>query len=212
MTWTREERSVLARLKRPEDVQRFLDELAYNKENGGETCRSPRRVLRDRMAHCLEGALLAASALRFHGRPALVLLMHAERDEDHLLALYREKGDRGAWGAIAKSKFAGLRFRSPVYRTLRELAMSYFEHYCNLRGEKSLREISGAVDLSRFDRRDWERAEDELWDLAHHLNDRRRATLVTPSQTAALRRMDRLSMRAELSTGLLPHPAWLQKG
>ena len=201
---------MLAKLKSPEVVQRFLDDLSYNKEKGGETCRSPRRVLRDRVAHCLEGALFAAAALRFHGRPPLVLMMHAVQDEDHLLALFREKGDRGAWGAIAKSKFAGLRFRTPVYRTLRELAMSYFEHYCNLRAEKTLRAISGAIDLSRLDRLDWERAEHELWDLAHALNGRRRTALLDEEQTAGLGRVDEVLFRAELSTGLLPQPAWLR--
>ncbi|HEX8984762.1 MAG TPA: hypothetical protein VF767_05000, partial [Bryobacteraceae bacterium] len=120
----------LRRLKTPEKVQRFLDcEVGYNKEPGGPTCRSPRRVLRDRVAHCLEGALFGAAALRVQGRPPLLVDLEAVRDDDHVLAVFRE---RGLWGAVAKSNYAGLRYREPVYRTLRELAMSYFEQYYNL--------------------------------------------------------------------------------
>jgi hypothetical protein len=177
----RRHRALLASLKRPEDVQRFLDEeVGYNLEEEGETCRSPRRVLTERRAHCLEGALFAASALRFHGRRPLVVQLRAEHgvDEDHLLALYREKGDSGAWGAIAKSKFTGLRFREPVYRTIRELAMSYFEQYFSYEAVKSLRAVSRPVDLSRFDERSWETADDDLHDVAEWLAHRPMTPLV----------------------------------
>src|SRR6185312_3712718 len=120
--FTAAERRVLQQLRTPERIQRFLDaEVAYNHEPGGETLRSPRRVLRDRTAHCMEGALLAAAALRCHGHPPLLLDLEAVRDDDHVLALFRSHGH---WGAIGKSNFSGLRFREPVYRTLRELVMS----------------------------------------------------------------------------------------
>src|SRR5436853_7295284 len=146
--FTAAERAVFRRLKTPEQIQRFLDyDLAYNKEVGGITCRSPRRVLRDRTAHCLEGALFGAAALRVQGFVPLLLDLEAVRDDDHVLALFRQ---RGCWGAIAKSNYSGLRFREPVYRTLRELAMSYFEHYYNPRGEKTLRSVSRPVNLRRF--------------------------------------------------------------
>jgi len=124
------ETRILRGLKTPERIQHFLDtEIAYNKEPDGETIRSPRRVLRDRTAHCLEGALLAAAALRMHGAPPLLLDFEAVRDDDHVLAIFKQ---HNCWGAIAKSNYSGLRFREPVYRTLRELAISYFEHYFNL--------------------------------------------------------------------------------
>ena len=191
-TLDREELSVLRPLRSPDRIQRFLDEeVAYNKEPDGETCRSPRRVLRDRVAHCFEGALLAASALRLKGLPALVIQMRAQRDDDHVLALFREGKDRGAWGAVAKSNYSGLRFREPVYRTLRELAMSYFEQYYNLAGEKSLRSFTRPVDLSRFDGRGWETAEEELWDVSDYLATRRFFPLVTPPQVRGLSPMDR---------------------
>jgi len=119
------ERAVFRRLTTPEKIQRFLDDLAYNKEHDGETCRSPRRVLRDRTAHCMEGALFAAAALRMLGHPPLLLDFEAVRDDDHVLAIFQL---RGHWGALAKSNYSGLRYREPVYRTLRELSMSYFEH------------------------------------------------------------------------------------
>ncbi len=157
----------LRRLNRPEKIQRFLDcEVAYNKEPEGATCRSPRRVLGDRVAHCLEGALFGAAALRVQGRPPLVLDLEAVRDDDHVLAVFRE---RGHWGAIAKSNYAGLRYREPVYRTLRELVMSYFEHYYNLEAEKTLRSYSRPVNLARFDSLEWMSAEEDLWAISDYL-------------------------------------------
>jgi hypothetical protein len=150
--FTPAERAVFRRLATPEKIQRFLDDLAYNKEPDGNTCRSPRRVLRDRTAHCMEGALFGAAALRELGHPPLLLDLEAVRDDDHVLAIFRS---RGCWGAVAKSNYSGLRYREPVYRSLRELAMSYFEHYYNLKREKTLRRYSRPVNLARFDSIGW---------------------------------------------------------
>jgi hypothetical protein len=161
------ETRVLKALKTPEKIQHFLDtDIAYNKEPDGDTIRSPRRVLRDKVAHCLEGALLAAAALRVQGFPPLLLDLEAKRDDDHVLAVFRQHGH---WGAIAKSNFSGLRFREPVYRSLRELVMSYFEHYFNASREKTLRNYSRPVNLSQFDRIGWMTAEDDLWVINDHL-------------------------------------------
>ncbi|HEY8054792.1 MAG TPA: hypothetical protein VIE13_02640 [Terriglobales bacterium] len=161
------ERRVLEGLRTPERIQRFLDtEVGYNHEPEGETLRSPRRVLRDRTAHCMEGALLAAAALRCHGYPPLLLDLEAVRDDDHVLALFRSHDH---WGAVGKSNFSGLRFREPVYRSVRELVMSYFEHYFNDDAEKTLRRYSRPVHLARFDARGWMTAEDDLWYIAEHL-------------------------------------------
>jgi hypothetical protein len=165
--FTPAERAVFRRLSTPGKVQRFLDcELAYNKEPDGATCRSPRRVLRDRTAHCMEGALLGAAALRMLGHPPLLLDLEAVRDDDHVLAVFRV---RGHWGAVAKSNYSGLRYRDPVYRTLRELAMSYFEHYYNLRREKTLRRYSRLVNLRRFDSMGWMTAERDVWAIPEYL-------------------------------------------
>ena len=126
-------------LTTPAKIQRFLDEeLGYNLEPGGDTCYSPRTVLQKRVAHCMEGAMLAAAALRRLGHPPLLVDLEAVRDTDHVLAVYR---DNGHWGAVAKSDYSGLRSREPVYRTIRELVMSYFEHYFNPAGEKTLRAL-----------------------------------------------------------------------
>src|SRR5580658_5638410 len=147
------ERKVLAKLTSPERIQRFMDrELTYNLEPQGETCRSPRLVLRDGVAHCMEGALMAAAALRCLGHPPLLVDMEAVRDHDHVLTVYRLNG---RWGALAMSDYSGLRSREPVYRTIRELVMSYFEHYYNPAGEKTLRAYSRPVGLTRFDPIGW---------------------------------------------------------
>ena len=179
-------------LRRPDAIQRFLDEeIRYNKEPDGETAFSPWRVLRERRAHCFEGALLAAAALRRLGHAPLVVQLRAVRDDDHVLALYRERPGAGCGGAVAKSNYSGLRFRSAVYRSLRELVMSYFDVYFNLEGEKSLRSSGRPVDLSRFDARGWETADESLWDVSLHLATRRFTPLLTRRQVRRLGPMDR---------------------
>jgi len=186
--FARDELAILRRLPTPERIQSFLDsEIGYNKELQGATCRSPRRVLRERLAHCMEGALFGAAALRVHGFPPLLLDLEAVRDDDHVLAIFRQ---RGHWGAIAKSNYSGLRFREPVYRTLRELAISYFEHYYNLSGEKTLRNYSRPVDLRRFDRIGWMTAEEDVWEIPHYLTSIGHTPLLTPVLTRGLNRVD----------------------
>ena len=186
----RRELSIIKRLATPQKVQRFLDcEIGYNQEEEGETCRSPRRVLRDRTAHCAEGAFFAAAALRVHGHQPLIVDLEAVRDDDHLLAVFKEHGH---WGAIAKSNYSGLRFREPVYRTIRELVMSYFEHYYNPVGEKTLRAYSTRpVNLQRFDRMSWMTAEEDLWEICEYLCVVRHSRLMTPQMERQRRRMDR---------------------
>lgn len=157
---------VLRELKNPVRIQSFLDhEIRYNKEELGVSCRSARRVLRDRVAHCMEGALFAAAALAVHGAEPMLLDLKAVRDDDHVLAVYRIDGH---WGAIAKSNYASLRFREPVYRTVRELVMSYFEHYHNLSGEKTLRAYSRPVSLRQFGT-EWITSEDDVWGIPEYL-------------------------------------------
>ena len=191
--FNRSERAVFRKLTRPEKIQRFLDELTYNKEPGGSTCFSPRRVLELGTAHCMEGALFGAAALRVLGHPALLVDLEAVRDDDHVLAVFRQ---RGHWGALAKSNYAGLRFREPVYRTLRELAMSYFEHYFNLRGEKTLRRYSRPVNLKRFDRIGWMTSREQVWEIPEYLVDIHHTPLLTPEMERSLSRMDARLMAA----------------
>jgi hypothetical protein len=190
------ELEVLRRLNRPENVQQFLDqEVTYNKEPEGASCRSPRRVLRDRVAHCIEGALFAAAALRIHGFPPLILDMEAVRDDDHIIAPFKESGH---WGAVAKSNYSGLRFREPVYRTLRELVMSYFEHYYNLEAEKTLRGYSRPVNLARFDRIGWMTAEADLWAISDYLFSIPHRPLLARGLEYRLGRVDRRLFQAGL--------------
>lgn len=187
------------RLDTPAKVQRYLDAIPYNVEADGETFRSPRRVLRDHTANCIEGAVLAAAALRVQGDPPLIMDLTAVHDEDHVIAVYRR---RGRWGAIGTSKFTGLRYREPVYRTLRELAMSYFEHYYNLAGERTLRGYGRPVNLVRFDRLHWMTTENDLWAIAGHLERIPHVSLLPPAVARALSPLDgRLK-----AAGLLHHP------
>src|SRR5438270_11657736 len=187
------------RLDTPSKIQQFLDGITYNLESYGDTFRSPRRVLRDRTANCIEGAVLAAAALRVQGDPPLIMDLTAVRDEDHVIAVYRR---RGLWGAIGTSKFTGLRYREPVYRSLRELAMSYFEHYFNLEGERTLRGHGRPVNLARFDRLHWMTSEAPLWPLAHHLE---RIPHVGLVPAGLGRRLTPLDGRLR-AAGLLHHP------
>jgi hypothetical protein len=167
------------KLSTPEKIQKYLDDLPYNKEKNGDTCYSPRVVIRHNTAHCFEAALFAAAALRVSGRPPLILDLEAVRDDDHVVAVYRTEAH---WGAIGKSNYAGLRFRSPVYKTLRELALSYFEHYYNLAGEKTLRAYSRPVNLARFDSIDWMVSEEPLWAIPEYLVEIKHTTIFHPTK------------------------------
>ena len=177
-------------LKTPAGIQKFLDSLSYHL---ADTAWSPRRALREGTAHCLEGALLAAAALRVNGYPPLVLDLEAVRDVDHVIAVFRE---RGHWGAIAKSNFAGLRFRAPIYRSLRELALSYFESYYNLRGERTLRAYSGPVNLARFDPKHWMTSDEDVWFVPEYLGEVRHYPLFPNKVAKTLPRLDRRSYEA----------------
>jgi hypothetical protein len=190
--FTRRELRSLRALGTPHGVQRALEAMPYHHAS---TAWSPRRVLREDTAHCLEGAIFAAAALRVLGFPPLLLDLVAVQDTDHVLAVYRT---RGGWGAIAKSNFAGLRYREPVYRNVRELVMSYFDDYINLRGDRTLRAFSRPLNLARFDRRAWMTANADLWWIAEHLVGLPHTRLLTPAMVRALHRTDRRSLHAGL--------------
>ena len=140
----------------PWEIQLFLDSIPYNSV---VECKSPKRVLSGRSAHCFEGALFAAACLRGLGHPPLLVDLKAWNDDDHVIAVFREKN---CWGAVAKSNFTTLRFREPVYRSLRELAMSYFDFYFNVLGEKTLRARSRPLKLGQFDARNWMETDEDL--------------------------------------------------
>ena len=184
---SRAEFAVLRRLRTPEQIQAFLYGLRQNFELKGETCNSVRTVLKERRAHCIEGAMLAACALWIHGEPPLLLDFQAVHDFDHVVALFRR---HGRWGAISKTNGIGLRWRDPVYRSLRELAMSYLHEYYNKRDRKTLRTYSLPYDLRRMAPADWVTAKDGAWDLVDHLEATRHYKLMTPAQTRSLLRRD----------------------
>jgi hypothetical protein len=190
---TDSEHRVMARLTSPSAVQLFLDTMIYSAD---PFYRCPLRVLRDRIAHCFDGALFAAAALRRLGYPPLILdILPNDRDDDHLLALYKREDH---WGAVAKSNFVGLRFREPVYRNLRELVMSYFEQYYNVECEKTLRGYTIPLNLKMFDELGWMIRDEPLEDVARKLDKIRRMTVLTPSMTAGLSPVDERSYHAGL--------------
>lgn len=180
----------LRSLKDPYGIQKFLDKMPYHL---ADTSWSPRVVVRENTSHCFEGAMLAAAALRANGFPPLVFDLEAEADTDHVVAIYRRHGH---WGAIAKSNFTGCRYREPVYRTLRELAMSYFDVYFNLRGERTLRTFSRPVNLARFDHLEWMTTEKPLWFVADYLFTIHHYKLLRPGMAQRLHRLDDRSFRA----------------
>ena len=180
----------LRSLKNPHGIQRFLDDMPYHL---ADTAWSPRRVLQENTSHCFEGAMFAAAALRVNGYPPLVFDLEAEHDTDHVVAIYRV---RGHWGAVAKSNYTGCRYREPVYRSLRELALSYFDVYFNLRGERTLRTFSRPVNLARFDPLHWMTTDKHLWFVAEYLFTIHHFPLLTPLMIKNLHRLDDRSFRA----------------
>lgn len=187
---------VLRALTTPAKIQDFLDALPMNYEKKGETHMSPRRVLSEKKAQCIEGALLAATALWLSGEKPLLMDCKARRgrgDDDHVVALYKRNGH---WGLISKTNHATIRFRDPVYRTLRELALSYFhEWFLNTSGEKTLESYSRPLDLSRFGA-GWVTAEEDLWWLDDALNALPHYPLVPKGNRKYIRRADPMELKA----------------
>jgi hypothetical protein len=191
-SFTPAELRTLRSLKTPYGIQRFLDAMPYHLATSAW---SPRRVLHERTAHCLEGAIFAAAALRANGYPPTLVDLEAEQDTDHVLAVFRE---RGHWGAVAMSNYVGCRYREPIHRTLRELAISYFDVYFNLRGDRTLRTYSRPVDLRRFDEKRWMTNEKDVWFIPEHLLVIPHTRLLTPAMERRLNRLDRRSIDAGL--------------
>lgn len=166
---TPEEKKLFTKLSSPAKIQDYLNSISYNFEKNEETCMSPRRVLTAKCAHCLEGAYFAAAVLWYHGeKPLLLDLRSTKQDLDHVVALFK---CNGYWGAISKTNHAVLRYREPIYKTLRELVLSYFhEYFLNSNGQKTLREYSRPFDLRKFGQ-SWITGMDELWDIGALLDD-----------------------------------------
>jgi hypothetical protein len=208
---TKSERRLLAQLTTPMKIQAFLDKLPYNVEMG---YRCPLRVLREHVAHCFDGALFGAATLRRLGNPPLILNMVAnDEDDDHILSLFKRDG---YWGAIAKSNFAGLRFREPVYRTLRELVMSYFEQFYNVERKKTLRGYTVPLDLKTFDKFNWMISDPPIEKIGKRLDEIRRVQILTRGMIVGLSLIDERSYHAGLvgtnKAGLYqPHKKGIRK-
>ncbi len=210
------ESRVFRRLNTPAKIQDFLETLKINFEERGDTCMSPRRVLETGKAHCMEGAMLAACALEFHGHAPLLLdLRAADRDFDHVVALFRSRGrqdqaqgrDRrtgrehsrqgqGYWGAISKTNHAVLRYREPVYRTLRELALSFFHEYFMDDGKKTMYDFSRPMSLRPFEHLNWRTSDKDLWEIPDHLDKIQHYPIVPKVQRRLFRRADPIEIAA----------------
>jgi hypothetical protein len=190
---TGSERKVIAHLTTPAKIQAFLGELKYSTE---DAYRCPLRVVRERIAHCFDGALFAAAMLRRLGYPPLILdMLPNRRDDDHVVAPFKRHDH---WGAVASSNFAGLRFREPIHRTLRELVLSYFEQYYNVEREKTLRGYTRPLNLKAYDRYHWMTRDEPLERIAERLDQIRRVPILTRSMIAGLSLVDDRSYRAGL--------------
>ncbi len=190
--FTARELRTLRALRTPAGIQKFIDGMEYHLAG---TAWSPRLVLREHTCHCLEGAIFAAAALRVIGFPPLLLDFEAVNDTDHVIAVFQIDGH---WGALAQSNYSGCRYREPVYRNLRELAMSYFEDYFNLRCERTMRTYSKPVNLARFDKRSWMTTEKPIWFIPEYLVDIPHTRLLTPRMIKRLARVDTRSKGAAL--------------
>ncbi len=177
-------RALFRGLDSPYRIQRFLDRLDYDDRPG---TRSPLWTAREEKANCFEGALFAAAALRALGHRPLIVDLVGKNDDDHVIAVFKR---RGHWGAVAKSNFAVLRYREPVYRTVRELAMSYFDICFNTKRRKSLRSYSHPFSIARFDRREWVTTEEDIGYIGDALNAARHFPLITPGMARELGEVD----------------------
>lgn len=188
----RRQAQILARLKTPEAIQDYITGLPANLEPNGDTCLSVVEAMRQRRAHCIEGGFIAACALWIHGQKPLLMDLQAHGDDDHVVTLFRHGR---CWGAISKTNHIWLRWRDPIYRSLRELAMSYFHEYvCETK--KTLRSYSRPIDLRRFDPKLWVTATDHCWDVGAACDDAKHYRLLTEAQARRLRPRDAMEVHA----------------
>lgn len=194
---TKEEEEILKKLDSPRKIQDYLNKLKINFEEKGETCLSPREVIRQGKAHCIEGALLAWLAFKINGRKAwLVDLKTTKEDFEHVICVFKEDKK---WGAISKTNHYCLRYREPIYNSVRELVMSYFHEYFDDRGRKTLRSFSIPVSLERFGSR-WITSSENLWEIHDWLDTIKHYQILNRSQISRLRKADRIEINAGKTT------------
>jgi hypothetical protein len=189
------EQRALARLDTPQKIQTFIEKLPPNFELKGDTCMSPRGVLKTRTAHCAEAAVLAVAALIYHGKPAWLMDIQAlPSDQDHIVTLFKECG---LWGAISKTNHAVLRWRDPIYRSVRELAMSYAHEYNLNYGKKSIQAYSKPFSLTRYAPARWLITPDDLYWLMEDIDDSPHLPMAPKSVLRRMRRMTRVELKSQ---------------
>lgn len=195
---------LLKSLNTPAKIQDFLNALPANFEENGDSFMSPMSVLEKKVCHCTEGAILAALALRVNGmEPLVVDLVASKNDFDHVIAVFRKDGK---WGAISKTNHAVLRYREPIYSSIRELAMSYFHEYLDKEGRKNLRSFSAPVNLKRFDKLGWMSSKNDIYYIPEYLVGVKHFPLINPKQIRHLRKADPIEIEAGEIT------EWKRKG
>jgi len=190
MEWNNDEIKFLKTMSDPDKIQGFLDSIDYNPNY---ECRSPRWVIRKKSAHCFEGALFAAAALEFIGFLPLIIDMKAFNDDDHVIAVFKKDGH---WGSVAKSNFTTLRYREPVYRSLRELVMSYFDFYFNTAGDKSLRSYSLPLNLTIYNSHHWATTDEDLEYIGDKLEKIRHYPVVNKKMISNLKKASETMLKA----------------
>ena len=189
------ETRLFTRLDTPQKLQTFIDRLPANFEPNGDTIMSPRRLMKARVAHCAEGALFAAAVLIFHGRPVWLMdIQSLPSDHDHVVTLFKEHGH---WGAISKTNHAILRWRDPIYRSPRELAMSYAHEYCLPGGKKSMLAFSRPFSLARFAPKRWVIAPEDLDWLLEELDDSPHVPVAPARALRKRRRTSKIELLAQ---------------
>jgi hypothetical protein len=190
----KKELKILRRLNTPKKIQDFLNKIPSNLNKNEDTCYSPRMVLKKWKARCVEGAMLAATCLRLQGeKPLIVDLVATDKDFDHVICVFRKNG---FWGAIGKTNYAVLRFREPIYKSIRELVMSFFHEYFDDNGKKNLRSYSAPVNLSRFDKLNWMASDEEVWFIPDHLTRIKHFPIINRKQISGMRKADEIEIEA----------------
>jgi hypothetical protein len=194
--YSKEEVSLFKKLSAPAKIQDYLNSISFNFEKNGQTCYSPREVIKNKTAHCTEGAIFAAAVLEYHGHKPFILDLRSTikpYDYDHVIAVYKKEG---CFGAISKTNHAVLRYREPVYKTIRELVMSYFHEYFLDNGKKTLREYSDLLNLNKFNKLNWRTSEKNLFDIPADLDDIKHHRVLTSNQIKNLRLADKIEVEA----------------
>jgi hypothetical protein len=190
---TEKEEKNFKSLKTPAQIQDFINKIPVNFDYHKDTCMSPRVVLRKNKCHCIEGAILAALALRFQGHPPLILhIKTIKEDYEHVIAVFKKNN---FWGAISKTNHGVLRYREPIYRDIRELVMSYFHEYTDKKGRKTMRSYSLPVNLSKFDNKNWEIDEKDLWYIDNYLDKIKHFKIINRKQIKNLRKADKIEKK-----------------